>query len=132
MVDVVTPAVRSRMMSGIRGKHTKPEMLVRGHLTAAGLRYRLHLDLPGAPDIVLPSRKAAIFVHGCFWHAHAGCRLAATPSTRAEFNRPQPNNPRHAGKCWVTRGPASSSSITRRGRANPTYVYVLPRHQPPS
>lgn len=73
-------------MSGIRGKHTKPEMLVRSHLTAAGLRYRLHRrELPGAPDIVLPSRKVAIFVHGCFWHAHKGCRFAAAPSTRPEF-----------------------------------------------
>ncbi len=73
-------------MSGIKGKHTKPEMLVRALLTAAGFRYRLHRrDLPGAPDIVLASRRVAIFVHGCFWHAHEGCRLAAMPSTRPEF-----------------------------------------------
>lgn len=85
-MDVVSPAIRSRMMSGIKGKHTKPEMLARALLTAAGFRYRLHRrDLPGAPDIVLPGRKVAIFVHGCFWHAHEGCRLAATPATRPEF-----------------------------------------------
>lgn len=85
-MDIVSPAVRSRMMSGIKGKHTKPEMLARALLTAAGFRYRLHRrDLPGAPDIVLPGRQAAIFVHGCFWHAHKGCPLAAMPSTRPEF-----------------------------------------------
>jgi DNA mismatch endonuclease (patch repair protein) len=88
MVDVVSPAVRSRMMSGIKGKDTKPEVFVRAILTAAGLRYRLHRrDLPGSPDIVLPGRHVAIFVHGCFWHAHSGCRLAAAPSTRPEFWR---------------------------------------------
>ena len=85
-MDVVAPAVRSRMMSGIKGKDTKPEMLVRAALASFGWRYRLHRrDLPGAPDIMLPSRMVAIFVHGCFWHAHAGCRLAATPSTRPDF-----------------------------------------------
>jgi len=73
-------------MSGIKGKHTKPEMIARALLTAAGFRYRLHRrDLPGAPDIALPGSKVAIFVHGCFWHAHEGCRLAAMPSTRPEF-----------------------------------------------
>jgi DNA mismatch endonuclease (patch repair protein) len=74
------------MMAGIRGKDTKPEMLVRRCLARAGLRYRLHRrDLPGAPDIVLAGAKVAIFVHGCFWHVHAGCRFAASPSTRSEF-----------------------------------------------
>lgn len=73
-------------MSGIRGKHTKPEMLVRRALFAAGYRFRLHRrDLPGAPDIVLPGRKVAIFAHGCFWHMHAGCKNAKLPSTRPEF-----------------------------------------------
>lgn len=74
------------MMSGIRGKNTKPEMLVRKALTIRGYRYRLHRkDLPGAPDIVMPGRRIAIFVHGCFWHKHEGCRLAKMPSTRPEF-----------------------------------------------
>lgn len=88
MADVVGPVVRSRMMSGIRGKHTKPEMLVRRALVAAGYRFRLHRrDLPGAPDVVLPRRKVAIFAHGCFWHMHAGCRNAKLPSTRPDFWR---------------------------------------------
>lgn len=73
-------------MSGIRGKHTQPELLLRRFLLAAGIRYRLYRkDLPGRPDIVVPARKAAILVHGCFWHAHEGCRFAARPSTRPEF-----------------------------------------------
>lgn len=73
-------------MSGIRGKDTKPEMAVRRALHAAGLRFRLHRrDLPGAPDVVMPGRKIAIFVHGCFWHHHAGCRYAKMPATRPEF-----------------------------------------------
>ena len=88
MVDVVLPAVRSRMMIGIKGKHTKPEMIVRRALFAAGYRFRLHRrDLPGAPDVVLPGRKVAIFAHGCFWHMHAGCKNAKLPSTRPEFWR---------------------------------------------
>lgn len=76
------------MMSGIRGKNTKPEMLVRRALFAAGYRFRLHrTDLPGAPDIALPGRKIAIFAHGCFWHMHSGCKNAKLPSTRTEFWR---------------------------------------------
>ena len=86
MADVVTPEVRSRMMSGIRGKDTKPEMLLRRSLHALGLRYRLHVaDLPGKPDLVFPRFKAILFVNGCFWHRHAGCRYATTPATRREF-----------------------------------------------
>lgn len=86
MADVVTPEVRSRMMSGIRGKDTKPEMLLRRSLHALGLRYRLHVaDLPGKPDLVFPRFKAIVFVNGCFWHRHAGCRYATTPATRREF-----------------------------------------------
>jgi DNA mismatch endonuclease (patch repair protein) len=88
MPDVVSPAVRSRMMSGIRGKHTKPELAARRALFALGYRFRLHRrDLPGAPDIVLPGRQVAIFVHGCFWHMHIGCRFAKMPSTRVHFWR---------------------------------------------
>ena len=75
-------------MSGIRGKDTKPEVIVRKALFAAGYRFRLHRrDLPGAPDVVLYGRKIAIFVHGCFWHMHAGCKNAKLPSTRAAFWR---------------------------------------------
>ena len=75
-------------MSGIRGKNTKPELLARRALFAAGYRFRLHRrDLPGAPDIVLPGRKVAVFAHGCFWHMHVGCKNAKLPSTRTEFWR---------------------------------------------
>ena len=74
------------MMSGIRGKNTRPEVAVRKLLFASGYRFRLHRkDLPGAPDIVLPSRRIAIFVHGCFWHMHGGCKSAKLPKTRSAF-----------------------------------------------
>lgn len=86
MTDVVDAKTRSRMMSGIRGRDTKPEMLVRRALFKAGFRFRLHRrDLPGVPDVVLPGRRVAIFVHGCFWHMHQGCPNAKLPSTRPEF-----------------------------------------------
>lgn len=86
MVDVVSPEARSRMMSGIRGKNTHPEVVVRKLLFASGYRFRLHRkDLPGAPDIVLPSKRIAIFVHGCFWHRHEGCKYATLPKTHPEF-----------------------------------------------
>ena len=86
MVDVVAPATRSRMMAGIRAKNTKPELLVRKYLHGRGLRFRLHVKtLPGKPDIVLPKYRAVVFVHGCFWHQHPNCKLAATPSSRPDF-----------------------------------------------
>jgi DNA mismatch endonuclease (patch repair protein) len=84
-MDVVAPAVRSRMMSGIRGKNTLPELAVRSAAHRLGLRFRLHRrDLPGKPDLVFPKYWTVLFVHGCFWHRH-GCGLAATPKTRPEF-----------------------------------------------
>lgn len=87
MVDVVDKVTRSRMMSGIRGKNTKPEWLVRRGLHARGFRYRLHArELPGKPDLVLPKYGAAIFVHGCFWHGH-GCHFFKWPASREEFWR---------------------------------------------
>lgn len=87
MPDVVDPAMRSRMMSGIRGKDTKPEMVIRRGLHARGLRFRIHCrDVPGNPDICFRSRKAVIFVHGCFWHGHR-CHLFKWPQTRPEFWR---------------------------------------------
>jgi DNA mismatch endonuclease, patch repair protein len=86
LADVVDAATRSRMMSGIRGKNTKPELLIRKALHARGFRYRLHCDLPGKPDICLPKHRAVIFVHGCFWHGH-GCHLFTWPKTREEFWR---------------------------------------------
>jgi len=86
MVDIVSTAVRSKMMSRIRTKNTKPEILVRKALHARGYRFRLHREgLPGKPDIVLPKFKTVIFVHGCFWHMHKDCKLARIPSTRKGF-----------------------------------------------
>lgn len=86
MADIVNPSQRSRMMAGIRGKGTKPELLVRRLLSADGFRYRLHRnDLPGTPDIVMPGRRIAIFVHGCFWHRHLECKYARQPSSNSVF-----------------------------------------------
>lgn len=85
-MDIVSKEIRSRMMAGIRGKNTKPELMVRKLLHAQGFRYRLHVkNLPGKPDIVLPKYKTCIFVQGCFWHQHDQCRYATLPSTRSEF-----------------------------------------------
>ena len=84
-MDVVDTATRSRMMAGIRGKDTRPEQIVRSFLHRAGLRFRLHAKLPGKPDLVLPKYRAAVFVHGGYWHRHAGCRYATTPSSNIEF-----------------------------------------------
>lgn len=85
MADTVSAAVRSRMMSGIRSKNTKPEMLLRRALHALGFRFRLHVrNLPGQPDIVLPRYRAVIFAHGCFWHGH-DCHLFRWPATRTDF-----------------------------------------------
>ena len=85
-LDIVSPEKRSRMMRGIRARDTKPEMLVRRFLHSRGFRFRLApKDLPGRPDIVLPRHRVALFVHGCFWHGHTGCRYATTPATRTEF-----------------------------------------------
>ncbi|MDT3687392.1 MAG: very short patch repair endonuclease [Pseudorhodoplanes sp.] len=87
MADIVSPEVRSRMMAGIRGKNTKPELLLRHGLHALGFRFRLHgKNLPGRPDIVFPKHRAVIFVHGCFWHGH-DCPLYRLPATRTEFWR---------------------------------------------
>ena len=74
------------MMAAVRQKDTGPEILLRQALHRLGLRFRLHRrDLPGTPDIVFPARRSVIFVHGCFWHRHAGCRRATLPATRTEF-----------------------------------------------
>lgn len=86
MAESTVATTRSRMMAAIRGKDTKPELMVRRGLHARGFRYRLHSSkLPGKPDIVLTSRRAAIFVHGCFWHRHMGCHWCTFPKTRKEF-----------------------------------------------
>ena len=81
---------RSALMSRIRSSGTKPEIAVRRALHALGFRFRLHRrELPGKPDIVLPKYRLAIFVHGCFWHQHAGCRLASRPKTRGDYWEPK-------------------------------------------
>lgn len=86
MADVVDTATRSRMMAGIRGRDTAPELALRRALHRAGLRFRVHAkELPGRPDIVLPRWRAVVQVHGCFWHRHPGCRYATSPATRPEF-----------------------------------------------
>jgi DNA mismatch endonuclease (patch repair protein) len=86
MADIVSSEVRARMMSGIRGRDTRPEMQVRRFLHGQGFRFRLDArDLPGRPDLVLPKWKAVVFVHGCFWHGHADCRYFRLPQTRPEF-----------------------------------------------
>ncbi len=85
-MDTLTKAERSERMSRIRSKDTKPEMVVRRALHALGYRYRLHRrNLPGAPDIVFPSRRKVIFVHGCFWHGHEGCKVANVPKSRQQY-----------------------------------------------
>jgi len=85
MPDVVSPAVRSRMMSGIKASNTRPELLVRHNLHRLGFRYNLHdRKLPGTPDLAFPQFRAVIFVHGCFWHGH-DCHLFKMPATRSEF-----------------------------------------------
>jgi DNA mismatch endonuclease, patch repair protein len=86
MTDIVDRATRSRMMSGIRGKNTKPEMIVRRGLHRLGYRFRLHdRNLPGSPDLALPKWNAVIFVHGCYWHRHTGCKYAYTPKSNTDF-----------------------------------------------
>lgn len=94
MPDIVTPEVRSRMMAGIRGKNTKPELMLRHGLHAAGFRFRLHdRALPGKPDIVFPRYTAVLFAHGCFWHGH-NCHLFKWPSSRPDFWRTKINRNR--------------------------------------
>ncbi|WP_095161839.1 very short patch repair endonuclease [Pseudomonas sp. Irchel 3F5] len=85
MTDVVDAATRSRMMSGIQGKNTSPEIFIRKALHSRGFRFRIHVkSLPGSPDLVLPKHKAVVFVHGCFWHGH-DCRYFKVPQTRTQF-----------------------------------------------
>jgi DNA mismatch endonuclease (patch repair protein) len=86
MADVHSEKVRSYNMSRIRSKDTKPEMIVRKFLFSKGFRYRLHdKNLAGTPDVVLPKYKTVLFIHGCFWHGHEGCRYFVVPKTRTEW-----------------------------------------------
>ena len=85
MTDIVSTETRSRMMSGIRSRNTRPELILRSALHARGFRFRVHVgDLPGKPDLVFRKHRAVIQVHGCFWHRH-GCAKTSTPSTNVEF-----------------------------------------------
>lgn len=85
-MDIVTKATRSRMMAGIRDKNTKPEILVRKHLHSLGFRFRLHRRIGKTrPDLVLSRWKTCIFVHGCYWHRHEGCKLASEPKSNISF-----------------------------------------------
>ena len=84
--DVFTPAKRSEVMSHIRGKNSKPELLVRKGLLQLGHRYRLHRsDLPGTPDVYIPALQTAVFVNGCFWHLHPRCKQGRFPKSNVEF-----------------------------------------------
>lgn len=86
MTDVLTPEQRHKCMSRIRGKNTKPEMLVRRYLFSRGFRFRINVKrLPGTPDIVLRKYRTVIFVNGCFWHGHQGCKYFVVPKSNSEF-----------------------------------------------
>ena len=85
-MDIVDPARRSKMMAGIQGRDTVPEVVVRRTAHRLGFRFRLYRkDLPGRPDLVFPRYRVVVLVHGCFWHRHEGCRYAYTPQSRVEF-----------------------------------------------
>src|SRR4051812_46999863 len=86
MTDTVTREKRSEIMGRVRSRDTRPELAVRSLLHRMGCRFRLHRgDLPGKPDIVLPGRRAVVFVHGCFWHRHAGCPAARMPKSHVDY-----------------------------------------------
>ncbi|MCC5793192.1 MAG: DNA mismatch endonuclease Vsr [Chromatiales bacterium] len=108
MADTLSPEGRSERMSRIRGADTRPERIVRRHLHASGLRYRLHAKgLPGRPDLVLPKYRVVVFVHGCFWHAHR-CQRGRIPATRAEFWR-------HKFEANKKRDASSARALRRAG-----------------
>jgi DNA mismatch endonuclease (patch repair protein) len=86
MVDTVSPKYRSSIMSRVRSKNTVPELQIRTLVHGMGYRFRIHRrDLPGTPDLVFPSRRKVIFVHGCFWHRHGKCALSRIPKSRVDF-----------------------------------------------
>ena len=86
LMDTVDATTRSRIMRAVRRSDTGPELRLRSSLHRIGLRYRLHVrSLPGSPDIVFPGPRVAVFVHGCYWHRHIGCKLSTTPKSNAEF-----------------------------------------------
>jgi DNA mismatch endonuclease (patch repair protein) len=90
MADIISPKQRSAIMARIRSKDTRPELLVRKIVFSLGYRYRLHVrQIPGCPDLVFRPRQKVIFVHGCFWHHHAGCPFAHIPKSRVDFWKPK-------------------------------------------
>ena len=90
MSDTLSPEERSERMAKIRDKNSNPEMKLRRLIHSMGFRYRLHVKkLPGTPDLVFPSRRAVIFMHGCFWHRHEGCKLARLPKSKLNFWKPK-------------------------------------------
>lgn len=96
MTDVHTPVIRSYNMSRIKGKNTKPEILIRKFLFSRGFRYRIHVrTMPGKPDIVLSRFKTVIFIHGCFWHGHENCKYFVIPKTRTEWWLSKIENNKH-------------------------------------
>lgn len=106
MTDVHSKEIRSFNMSRIRGKDTKPELLVRKYLFSRGLRYRLHMkSLDGTPDLVFPKYKKVVFIHGCFWHGHKGCADFVLPKTRTDWwlNKINANKERDAKITWKLR-----------------------------
>lgn len=130
MADVVPPAVRSRMMAGIRGRDTKPELMLRRGLHARGFRYRVSpRNVPGKPDMVFPKYRAVIFAHGCFWHGH-DCHLFRWPSSREDFWRPKilRNRERdrevreHLEKAGWRIGTVWECALKGRGRLQPEAV----------
>jgi DNA mismatch endonuclease (patch repair protein) len=90
VMDTLSPEKRSEIMSAVRSKNTKAELLVRSYLWSHGIRYRIHYKyLPGKPDIAIPRYKLAIFIHGCFWHGHDGCQRGRLPKSRLEYWEPK-------------------------------------------
>jgi DNA mismatch endonuclease (patch repair protein) len=86
MADVFSKKKRSAIMAAIHGKHTAPEKAIKKSLRASGIRYRSHAsELPGTPDIILPGSKVVVFINGCFWHGHTGCRRSKLPTTNVKF-----------------------------------------------
>lgn len=114
-MDRVDSNTRSYIMSQIKGRDTKPEMTVRRYLHGLGLRFRLHdRSLPGQPDLVLKSRRVAVFVHGCFWHAHRNCPRAHLPSSRSEY-----------WQLKFDRNVARDRKVARRLRGLGWHVFVI-------
>ncbi len=134
MADIVSPEKRSQMMSGIKGKNTRPEISIRKELHRRGFRYRIHVkNLPGKPDLVFPKHKAVIFINGCFWHGHEDCRLFKWPATRTDFWETKINRNRELDR--ITLGNLHSKGwrvgiiweCSMRGNSKRTEDYIFRR-----